>query len=143
MNIVLAIGCAILFENWVIQGLMKNKNIFEITGVIGGNITFFATIQNYFAKMLLSICHRCKLNEEARSRRNSQDLNDPESISQESLLYDNERCSLPPLSPISSAKILSRDVISESPPPIHSPQRRGRQQFKSVEMQSNILTTHK
>jgi len=73
MNIILAIGCAVGVENWIIKKLIAGHGYFEITGVIGGNITFFATIQNYFAKMLLSICHKCKVNEEARSRRGSED----------------------------------------------------------------------
>jgi len=77
MNFVLSIGCAILFENWVIQRLIENKSILEITAIVGGNITFFGTIQNHFAKILLSFCHSCKLHEEARSRRNSQDNDDP------------------------------------------------------------------
>ena len=73
MNLVLAIGCTIFIDNWILKRLIENKSILEITALLGGNITFFATIQNYFAKMLLSVCHRCKLNEEARSRRNSTD----------------------------------------------------------------------
>lgn len=73
MNFVLALGCAVLFENWVIQKLIENKNLLEITALVGGNITFFGTIQNYFAKLLLSVCHRCKLYEEELSRRNSHD----------------------------------------------------------------------
>jgi hypothetical protein len=76
MNLVLAIGCAVFFENWVIRKLMNDKSFLEITALVGGNITFFNIIQNYFAKMLLSICHGCKLSEEARSRRNSLDQDD-------------------------------------------------------------------
>lgn len=78
MNIILALGCAILFENWILRGLAQKKSIFEITAVIGGNITFSATLQNMLAKILLSICHRFKLQEDARSRRSSMDADDPE-----------------------------------------------------------------
>ena len=81
MNIILALGCAILFEEWVIQGIDQNKNILEITAVIGGNITFSATLQNYLAKFLLSICHKFKLQEEARSRRSSIDIENPDDSS--------------------------------------------------------------
>ena len=103
MNFILAIGCAILFENWVIRKLMENKSIIEITALVGGNITFFGTLQNYIAKVLLSLCHRCKLQEEARSRRNSQE-NQTESISD-----------------VSTDSMLNVNPISV----IHSPLRRG------------------
>ena len=94
MNIVLAIGCAVLFENWVIRKLMENKSIIEITALVGGNITFFGTVQNYIAKILLSICHRCKLHEEARSRRNSQDMEDVQSEILSDLSIDNPSCAI-------------------------------------------------
>ena len=107
MNFVLSIGCAILFENWVIQRLIENKSFLEITAIVGGNITFFGTIQNYFAKILLSFCHRCKLYEEARSRRNSQDHDDDDP--------DN-------------ASNQTNDLVDEVNPMyiIHSPQRRSK-----------------
>jgi len=74
MNVILSIACAFLFENFIIREQIYNKSLLEITGLLGGNITFFASIQNYFAKFLLSVCHKCKLHdEEAKSRRNSTD----------------------------------------------------------------------
>lgn len=77
MNVILSIACAFLFDNFIIREQIYNKSLLEITGLLGGNITFFASIQNYFAKFLLSVCHKCKLHdEEAKSRRNSTDDTD-------------------------------------------------------------------
>ena len=90
MNFVLAIGCSILFDEWILLKLNQNKNLFEIAGIIGGNITFYATIQNYLAKILLSICHKCKLQVEARSRRSSYDAEETESDTVNLVPFDLE-----------------------------------------------------
>ena len=93
MNVLLAIICAVLFENWILGKFVTNRSILELTALAGGNITFFGTVKDYVAKTLLSICHSCKLCEEAKSRRNSREfntLNDDESISETSDLYNSE-----------------------------------------------------
>jgi len=123
MNLVLAIGCAVVFENWIIRKLMEDKSFLEITAMLGGNITFFGIIQNYFAKMLLSVCHGCKISEEARSRRNSLDQDDDE---ESCTSAHNTQHSL-------TAAILTHQTenpisLLEALHPVHSPRRRGKAQ---------------
>ena len=122
MNLVLAIGCAIFFEDQVIRKLMENKSVLEITALLGGNITFFGMIQNYFAKMLLSVCHGCKISEEARSRRNSLDQDDNDSSHDSS--YDTDQHIL-----LTNALTHNQEnpiSLLEAVQQIHSPRRRAK-----------------
>jgi len=121
MNLVLAIGCAVFFENWVIRKLMENKSFLEITALLGGNITFFGIIQNYFAKMLLSVCHGCKISEEARSRRNSLDQDDDD---EESCTSAHNTLADPGLTHQTENPISLLEALH----PVHSPRRRGKAQ---------------
>ena len=98
---------------------MEDKNFLEITALLGGNITFFGIIQNYFAKMLLSICHGCKISEEARSRRNSLDQDDEESCTSAHNTLADPGLTHQTENPISLLEALH---------PVHSPRRRGKAQ---------------
>lgn len=74
MNIILALFLGFVIFDWGFKDILKNRAILEISALIGGNITCLFTLQNYLGKILLSACHKCKLLEESRSRRGSDEL---------------------------------------------------------------------
>ena len=67
MNFTLACLFGLIADYGIIKGIL-DKTLVEILAIIGGNMALFAKIETTIGKIMLNVCHICKVRSERKRR---------------------------------------------------------------------------
>ena len=67
MNFTLACLFGLMADYGIIKGIL-DKTLVEILAIIGGNMALFAKIETTIGKIMLNVCHICKVRSERKRR---------------------------------------------------------------------------
>ena len=67
MNFTLACLFGLIADYGIIKGIL-DKTLVEILAIIGGNMALFAKIETTIGKIMLNVCHQCKVRSERKRR---------------------------------------------------------------------------
>lgn len=67
MNFSLACLFGLIADYGIIKGIL-DKTLVEVLAIIGGNMALFSKIESIIGKVMLNICHKCKLRSERKRK---------------------------------------------------------------------------
>ena len=67
MNFTLACLFGLIADYGIMKGIM-NKTLVEVLAIIGGNMALFSKIESIIGKIMLTVCHTCKIRSERKRK---------------------------------------------------------------------------